>query len=248
MNINDLNINNSNSSILLFLAILPVLIILIYVYSKDRNKEPFFLLIKLFISGFVSCGLVLFLSSYMENIASVFVPNASKNILEMVIYSFIGVALIEEFSKWFMVYAIGYYNKEFDEVYDGLVYAVFVSLGFAFIENILYVMISSSIETAIVRALCAVPSHACDAIFMGHHISIAKQYDVKGDKKKKRKHLLLSILMPTIIHGIYDFCLLSGYKILIITFTAFIVFMYYISISTLKDMSLSKRKINNEKK
>ena len=236
-----------NFSILLFLAILPVLIILLFVYYKDKNREPLLLLFKLFLSGFVSCGLVLFISGHMEAVTSLFSPSSSKNIFETFIYSFVGIALVEEISKWLMVYFIGYRNKEFDEVYDGLVYAVFVSLGFAFIENILYVVLSNSIKTAIVRALCAVPSHACDAIFMGHHMSIAKQYATKGNKKMVFKHLALSIIMPTFIHGIYDFCLMSGFQILVVVFAAFVVFMYYISLSTLKDMSLSNNKIQKLK-
>ena len=220
-----MRIVSGNISVLLFLAILPILIILLFVYYHDKNKEPFFLLIRLFLSWFISCGLVLFVSNHLESFASIFSPTSSKNIYQTFIYSFVGVALIEEISKWFMVYAIGYHNKEFDEVYDGLIYAVFVSLGFAFVENILYVLISNSVSTAIVRALCAVPSHACDAIFMGHHLSLAKQYAMKGNKKKERQQLLLSIIMPTFIHGVYDFCLLSGFKILLIVFAAFIVFI-----------------------
>lgn len=232
-----------NFALLLFLAILPIIMILLFVYHKDKNKEPFLLLLKLFISGFISCGLVLFISGHMENITSVFSPSASKNIFETMIYTFVGIALVEELSKWLMVYFIGYHNKNFDEVYDGIVYAVFVSLGFAFIENILYVVFSNSISTAIVRALCAVPAHACDAIFMGYHLSIAKQYSTKGNRKKELKHLALSIIMPTFVHGIYDFCLMSGYQILLIVFAAFVVFMYFIAFSTLKDMSLSNNKI-----
>ena len=236
-------VNNDNTSILLFLAILPVLLILLFVYTKDKNKEPKMLLLKLFISGFISCGLVLFFSAYLERISDVFSPITSKDFFGKIMYAFIGVALVEEISKWIMVYLVGYNNKEFDELYDGLVYAVFVSLGFAFVENLVYVFVSSSIYTAVVRALCAVPSHACDAIFMGHHISIAKQYSIKRNKKKERIHLLLSLLMPTFIHGVYDFCLLSGYKILIIVFIIFIVVMYFISLSTLNETSTSNKNI-----
>ena len=146
-----------------------------------------------------------------------------------------------------MVYFISYYHKEFDEIYDGLVYSVFVSLGFAFIENILYVLVNNSIATAIVRAICAVPSHACDAIFMGYHISVAKQQSIYKNKRQEKRHLLLSIIMPTLIHGIYDFCLLSGYKSLIIVFLIFVVVMYFISINKLHDMSSTNKKIIGKK-
>ena len=238
---------SSNISLLLFLGAFPVIIILLLVYYKDKNKEPIGLLMKLFIGGFISCGLVLMLSGLIENYLPVMSPSVPKNIFETLLYSFIGVALIEEISKWIMVYFISYYHKEFDEIYDGLVYSVFVSLGFAFIENILYVLVNNSIATAIVRAICAVPSHACDAIFMGYHISIAKQQSIYKNKRQEKRHLLLSIIMPTLIHGIYDFCLLSGYKSFIIVFLIFVVVMYFISINKLHDMSSTNKKIIGKK-
>lgn len=242
-----MSITNSNTSLLIFLAILPVMVILFYVYYKDDNKEPFKLLLRLFIAGTLSCGIVVLLSDLLSNLSIIFSPTSKKGFIGMIIYSFIGVALVEEITKWVMVYIFGYHSREFDEPYDGLVYAVFVSLGFAFIENIMYVMVSNNIYTALVRALCAVPSHACDAIFMGYHLSIAKEYSIKNNKKEKMKHLLLSILMPTLLHGVYDYCLITGYRFLVIIFLLFIVLMYYISISRLSKMSSRKNNMNVER-
>ena len=168
---------------------------------------------------------------------------ASKSFFETLLYAFLGVALVEEFSKWIMTYLIGYHNKEFDELYDGIVYAIFVSLGFAFIENILYVFQTSSINTALLRAISAVPSHACDAIFMGYYLSMAKQYALKGYKKKESKHVWLSIFVPALLHGVYDFCLMSGYMILVAAFLVFVVILYIISIGKLKHLSSNNKKI-----
>lgn len=232
-----------NTTLLLFLAVIPVVLILLYVYYQDKNKEPPSLLIKLFIGGIVSCGLVLLVSSILEKISPLFSPNSTKNFFGILFYAFISVALVEEICKWIFVYLFGYRSKEFDEVYDGLLYAVFVSLGFAFIENILYVIINNSFYTAFVRGLCAVPSHACDAILMGYHISIAKEYRIHNKKKKERKHLLLSIIMPALIHGIYDFCLLSGNKLFTFVFLVFITFMYFTSVNKLQQMSMSRKNI-----
>lgn len=238
-----------NTTILLFLAILPVILILLYINSQDKNKEPPRLLLKLFGGGLASCGLVLIISGILEKINPIFSPTSSKNLFQIVFYAFISVALIEEVSKWIFVYILGYKSKEFDEPYDGIVYAVFVSLGFAFVENILYVIISNSMTTALVRALCAVPSHACDAIFMGYHISLAKEFRTQKQYSKEKQQLLLSILMPTIIHGTYDFCLLSGYRIFTFIFLIFIVCMYFVSINKLNTLSESKAKVvETEKK
>ena len=230
--------------VLLAIAALPVIIILLWIYFKDKEKEPISLLIKLFLSGFVACVLVLLISRFLEAIFP-FMNNdiKYKSFLDVFLYAFIGVALVEESCKWLMTYLVGYSNKEFDELYDGMVYAIFVSLGFAFIENILYVIYTASISTALLRAVSAVPSHACDAIFMGYYISIAKQFQLRGRRKTEKRYLIYSIAIPTLLHGIYDFCLMSGYQIFVVTFIAFVIFLYVISIRKLLILSRNNRKI-----
>ena len=230
--------------ILLLLAALPVVLILTIVYIKDRNKEPMALLIKLFIAGFMSCGLVLIISEMMAKFLPFMSGNlSSKSFIETFLYAFIGVALVEEFSKWLMTYSVGYNSKEFDELYDGIVYAIFVSLGFAFIENILYVINTSSVNTALIRAISAVPSHACDAIFMGYYLSMAKQYAIRGRHDLEKKCIMKSVFIPTILHGIYDFCLMSGYLILMGVFVGFVICLYVFSIGKLKSLANNNRKI-----
>ncbi len=160
------------TGILLILAALPVIVIMLFIYLKDGNKEPMRLLIKLFLSGILSCFSVLMISKT----ASSFLPFMSKTetFIDLFLYAFIGIALIEEICKWIMTYIVAYHQHNFDELYDGIVYSTFVSLGFAFFENIIYVIKSSSVNTALLRAVSAVPSHACDAIFMGYYLSVAK--------------------------------------------------------------------------
>lgn len=234
----------ANLTTLLLYAALPVVIILIAVYLKDKNKEPLSLLIMLFLGGFMSCVLVLLASDIMGT----FLPFmngtvATKSFINIILYAFIGVALVEEVCKWIMVYIIGYRNSEYDELYDGIVYCIFVSLGFAFIENILYVINTTSIKTAILRAVTAVPSHAFDAVFMGYYLSLAKKGNLKKNKELEKKNLILSIIVPTLLHGIYDFCLMSGYQILTIVFLVFVVYLYVISIRKIKLMSRNNKKI-----
>lgn len=238
---------DSNTTILLFLAILPIVLLLIFVYNKDKEKEPLKLLLLLFALGMLSCGLVLLIS----DILSLFLPFMSKrinnmNFLEIFFYSFICVALIEEFCKWLMLYFKGYNNQEFDELYDIIVYSVFVSLGFAFIENIVYVFSNMTLRTAILRALSSVPGHACDAIFMGYYLSLAKQFQYKKHYKEEKKYILLSIFIPAILHGIYDYCLMSNFAILVIVFCVFILFLYINAFKTLKKVS-EKNKLLVEK-
>lgn len=223
------------SGFLLFLAIIPVVIILSYIYLKDRNKEPWGLLIKLFIMGVASCLLVLLVSEVLYIIFP-FMKNGTEymTFFEVMTYAFIGVALVEETCKWIMTYFGSYFHKAYDEVYDGIVYSVYVSLGFACLENILYVFMNNSIAVGITRGILAVPGHACDAVFMGYYLSLAKVYASQGKKSLEKKNLLLSVIVPTILHGIYDFCLFSSIDILLLVFLIFVITVYIFSIKKIK--------------
>ena len=223
-------------SILVAIAILPIILICLFVYSKDRDKEPIKLLIKLFFLGIVSCFIVLFIS-----LAEEFIPFLAKDtnemgLIEVIVYSFINVTLVEEFFKWIMVYNFGYKSKHFDQLYDIVVYAVFVSLGFAFLENLFYVLPEGTVKVGIIRALLAVPGHACDAIFMGYYLSIARLYKYKNPQIAKR-NIYLSIIVPTILHGIYDFCLFASIPALLIIFFVFITVLYVFSLNKLNTIS-----------
>lgn len=229
---------------LIFLAALPVILICLYIYKKDKNKEPVKLLIKLFLFGILSCFLVFIISEVMIKVIPFFGKDVDNmNLLETLLYSFVGVALVEEFCKWIFVYKVGYNNKEFDEVYDVIVYSIFVSLGFAFFENILYIFNTNSIAVGISRALLAVPGHACDAVFMGYYLSSAKLYQKFSDKNNERKHIIKSILVPTVLHGIYDFCIFANQYIFLIIFIVFVINLYIFSIKKIKDISKTNKKI-----
>ena len=239
----------NNTSILLFLCALPIILILLFIYSKDKKKEPLLLLLILFGSGIVSCFLVLRVSELLQYVFPFMnMPVQEMNFLDTLLYSFIGVAFVEEICKWIMVYFIGYHNKEFEELYDIIVYAVFVSLGFAFYENIVYIFYIGNIKTALLRAISAVPGHACDAIFMGYYLSLAKQFYYRKRKDLEKNNIYLSILIPTVLHGIYDFCLLLGYKIFIVIFIFFVIYLYLVSIKKVKEIAESNKLIPKKEK
>lgn len=236
--------------ILLIISIIPVIVLAYYVYRKDKNKEPIGLLLKLFLLGVLSCVLTFLISISM----SLYIPLLSKEIssmsfIEVFIYTFIFIAFIEEGLKWIITYVFGYNNKEFDEIYDVIVYAVFVSLGFATVENILYVFTEGNISIGIYRGLLSIPSHVCNAIFMGYYLSMTKFYDIRNQKKKKINNKVKSILIPTILHGIYDLCCFSNSYVFIIIFFVFIINLYVYSIKKLKEISMMQRSIidNNSK-
>ena len=144
-----------------------------------------------------------------------------------------------------MTYYIGYQNKEFDEIYDIIVYAVFVALGFAALENLLYVFGTESIQVGVFRGLLAIPGHVCDGVTMGYYLSFAKYHQTIGNKKESKKNIMKSILMPTLYHGIYDYCCLTSSAMIILVFIIFIIFLYTISIKRIKMLSKPSSKTKN---
>lgn len=231
----------SNTSLLLFFSLLPIVLILVTIYNIDRTKEPLVLLLIFFVLGILSCYGVLKISEFLGT----FLPFMSKpseelNLLENFLYVFVGVALIEEFCKWIIVFLVGYKNKEFDELYDIIVYSVFMSLGFAFFENILYIFHIGELRVAIFRALLAIPAHTCYAIFMGYYLSLSKQSITKKDKVK---YISLSILIPVLLHGVYDYCLMSNISVLIGVFLLFIIMLDMVSIKKVKEMVKENKKV-----
>lgn len=208
--------------ILLFMVmILPICILALYIYELDNEKESLKLLGKLLFSGVLSCFLVLVISIILMNIIPIFtIDPTTMNFKDILIYSFICVSLIEEGCKLFFLYISSYNHKEFDYTFDMIVYSVFVSLGFAFFENILYIS-NGGLLTGISRAFTAVPAHASYGVFMGIFLSKAKCYEVKNPVKSK-KYKILSLLVPLIIHGIYDVFAFKDESQMLITFIIFL--------------------------
>lgn len=228
--------------ILLFVvSILPVFVIGSFIYKKDNYKESNKLLVKLFLGGVVSCVMVLIISVVIMVIFPNFFDFDNTNLFTLFIKVFIGVALVEEGCKWLMAYIISYNNKEFDEFYDMILYCVFVALGFACIENLFYVY-SSGLSTGILRALFAVPGHACDGMFMGYYLGLAKIASVNNRKDLKAKNLWFSILIPVAAHGIYDYLLFSGRILFLVIFIGFIIFMYIYAIKKVNHVSSINKK------
>lgn len=232
------------SELILFtISVLPVIVIGMYVYKKDKQREEIELLTKLFLGGMGSCILVLIVSSILGFIFPILSADPEKmNLAELFVHVFIGVALVEELCKWIIAYKISYNDKEFDEFYDAILYCVFVALGFACLENLLYVY-QRGIITGIIRALLAVPGHACDGMFMGYYLGLSKISDLNNRNDLKIKNIIFSILVPTITHGIYDYCLFTKIPIFIILFFIFVVGMYIYVLKRIKKISSINRKM-----
>lgn len=207
--------NISMLYVIVLLAALPVLGVLYYVNKKDLVKEPRSLLRKIFIYGCLSSVSVLFLEMFMDY----FVPvDGVTNPGQMFTNVFLGIALIEEGMKLSGVMLLAMKNAEFDCRYDAIVYCVYSSLGFAFVENFLYVMSSTAtggiLTTVIGRAIFSIPGHAMFGVIMGYFIGKAKEAKIKKSVGYAG-NVVLALVMPMVVHTIYDWALMmstaSGY-------------------------------------
>ena len=198
------------------------------IYKKDIvEKESTGLLFKLFLGGAIgSVILTLLLSTVLEPIIPD-LEDSNNNFIYLAINTFFKVALVEEFSKWIFLKKITWKNKEFNYIYDAIVYAVFVALGFATIENIIYVLGSEGgISIAILRAILSVPGHAFDGVFMGYYYGLAKQAKINDNIKLFKRNMIFSLLIPVVFHFIFDYLLLSENSILLILYLVFIILLY----------------------
>jgi len=197
------------------LAVLPTIVIIGYILWFDRyNKEPIGLLIMLFLFGCLSVIPALILENFVPDISSVY------TYFGLFIYCLLGIALIEEGVKFFTTKVIAYRNKAFDEIYDGIIYCVMVSLGFATIENIMYVQAYGA-SVALLRAITAVPAHTIFAVTMGYYLGLSKAFP-----SKRSLYQLLSLAMPILLHGIYDFIIYVSYDWLMLIFIVYALYLY----------------------
>ncbi len=222
---------------LLALSLIPSVILCYYIYSKDViEKEPISLLIKLFIAGIASVFLVFIISDSLELIFPI-LTESSKSLKVLLIQNFLGVALIEEFCKWIFLLVCTWRNRNFNFLFDGIVYAVFVSLGFATFENLTIVYSLKGLMAILLRAVISVPAHAFFGVFMGYYYGLAKKK--KNSRKGHGKYLLLSLIVPILLHSFFDFCLAVNNIIYFIVFIVFVVLLYISSfkaiIKTAKD-------------
>lgn len=178
-------------------AIAPGFALLAYFYWKDRyDTEPVHMVLKMFLTGVL---IVLPIMIVQRGLMIIWGDSPLT-------FSFVISAGVEEFFKWFVLYHIIYNHTEFDEPYDGIVYAVAVSLGFATLENVLYAFLQpATFGTLMMRALLPVSGHALFGVFMGYSLGRAKF----STGSKIKLHLWLSLMLPILWHGIYDFMLLT---------------------------------------
>ena len=222
------------TTILMIAAVLPALVLVHKVYRADRfEKEPTGLLIKLLVFGILSTLTAIVLEYVGEWILDGFVSYYDP--MYNVIYFFIIIAGAEEISKFVFLKLGSFKNSAFNCMFDGIVYAVIVSLGFALFENIMYVF-EGGLSVALLRAITAVPAHASFGVFMGIWYGYAKYMQVNKNEKEKL-NLVLCVGIPMLIHGAYDYVLSMNSNLVVVIFIAFVVLLFGLSIRLIQNVS-----------
>lgn len=214
--------------ILLIAALLPAIALMIYVYKKDAaEKEPLGLIAKLFVLGMIAGPLAGFVESVLFEVFESIIPAGT---LLLVLKFFVGVAAVEEGFKYLFLNTVRK-NPNFNYMFDGIVYSVAVALGFAALENVMYVFMGG-LEVAAMRAIFSVPGHCADGVVMGCFFGMARMRELKGQKAGASLYYVLAFVLPVIEHGFYDAALSSENDLLglvaMVVQIAFILFAGYL--------------------
>ena len=228
--------------ILLAAAVLPAAFLLYRVYKMDTiEKEPWSILRKLLLWGALS-GIP---AALVESLLTGVVQNLLQEgtLLYNFVFGFIVAALVEESFKFFFLYKFTFKNPAFNYRFDGVVYAVFVSMGFAILENVLYVF-QGGLGVAISRALLALPLHAACGVYMG--IAYGQQKVNSLYKPASFGSVARACLpVPILIHGFYDSCAFSAenYPIFLLVFVVFVILVFILTLRQLKKVSQEDRPV-----
>ena len=219
---------------LLIASIAPAFIIMYIVYRHDTVKEPLSMLAKAFFGGVLSIAITLIITYPILHI------ELNSGVMKSFFDAFFKAGIPEELSKWLIFYWLIRKAKDFDQYYDGILYAIFISMGFALVENIMYVF-ENGMTTAIVRSIISVPGHMLFAIPMGYYLSLSR-FETGASA---RFHVFLSLAIPILLHGTFDFILMymgakgainSGLAVLLLlAFVIFDIFMWRYGLRKIKE-------------
>lgn len=186
--------------LLLSLAIAPGIAIVWFIYLKDKyDREPRRYLAVSFLLGMISILPAIVIETLGKMIFGDM--NSADSVQFYAFYAFIIVGCSEELSKFLMLRWYAYPKPAFNEPFDGIVYSVMVAMGFATVENILYVT-QNGLGTALVRMFLSVPAHAAFGVLMGYYVGLAK-FNKERAIPLMRKGIFLAVLF----HGFFDFFL-----------------------------------------
>ena len=205
-------------------AVLPAFFLLRYIYRQDKvEKEPIGLLVKLLFMGVLSALCSIVLEHLGQRILNLLAEPGT--LVHTVLLAFVVVAMVEEGTKFYFLKRRTWNDWNFNYRFDGIVYAVFVSLGFAAYENIRYVM-SYGLSVALPRAVSAIPGHMSFAVFMGLFYGRAKVCHSWGDERGCRRSMRRAYVSAVLMHGFYDACAMWGTTASVLVFLIFVAILF----------------------
>lgn len=220
---------------LFIIAVTPAIAIAIAIYLADRyDREPLPLIIKVYALGALSVIPVMFVERFLISI------NIFPGILGVAFTAFIVAGFTEEYFKRAAVLYSAYNSRSFNEKLDGIVYCVFSALGFATVENIMYVVFryAGTYYVGIMRGILSVPAHTLFAVTMGYYLSLAKY---TRDKDRKRYYFSMSLLAPIALHGLFDFILMAQIPILMALFIPYVIYLWRVNLIKLNEYTRDSR-------
>lgn len=207
-------------------AVAPGFALMSFFYLKDRfDSKPFSIVFRTFVMGSLLVFPIMFIQYAFE----------TEGVLQYpVTKSFLLAGGLEEFFKWFIFMYAVYKQDHFEGRYDGIVYGVSISLGFATVENILY-LLANGVEVAFLRALFPVSSHALFGVIMGYYLG-------KGKTDRKRSSIYvvwLALATPILLHGLYDYILEVWQSTWQFTLTPFMIVLWLIALRKVKQANMA---------
>jgi len=227
--------------IYLFAALLPGFFILRYIYSKDSiEKEDPRLLGSLLLQGVYAALCSIVLEMIGEYILDLSLSKDSP--AYVLVLAFLVVAVVEEGTKFFFLKKKTWNLPDFNYTFDAIVYAVFVSMGFAMFENVKYVF-GYGLGVALPRAFLAVPGHMGFAVFMGYFYGKAKVAESNGNRSGMILDLVASYAIAVLLHGIYDSTAMMQTGNATIMYLAFVAILFFVVYRMIKKESAEDRMI-----
>lgn len=230
-----------NIRFLLLLAVLPAIAILAFIFYRDRKeKEPMKLLVLLAFLG----ALTIIPAVIVEDIGGEWIRGLDLSTSDAFFIECVFViGLIEELGKYIIAVSVTWNHKEFRHSYDAIVYTVFVSLGFAIVENVLYVF-AGGVGTGIVRAFTAVPLHCAVAVIMGALYGAGREKAYKGERGQCVALMVLAYMFPMLLHGVYDYAAMNSERLGIGVFFLVLILAYVIAVTLIFVCSAKDHRID----
>ena len=225
-------------------AIVPAMILMFYIYRHDRReREPGKLLLRCVIGGCLSAFAAMVIETAATWLMESYFSTHSVTEAHYAVLTAIMVGLAEEGTKYFFLKRSTWRSPEFNYRFDGMVYAVFVSLGFAALENVLYVFSYGDMSVAYQRAILTIPAHASFAVYMGLYYARAKSAQVNGNAYGASLNQWLAYLTAVFLHAVYDGSIMIGSDASMIFFYVFVILLDIMVIRTIRQEANNDRPI-----